>query len=113
MSLGAAVRHIVVHDLGLQLACRTARAAGADYARRFARFEPCIEWRDERRARVSFRARGMALTGDIEVDARNLLLVLDVPLLLRPLQGRALAIIERELNQWIERARRGELPGEA
>jgi predicted LPLAT superfamily acyltransferase len=107
------MRHVVVHDLGLILACRTARAASADYAQRFQRFQPRIEWRDERRARVSFQARGLALAGDIELDERSLYLVLDVPLLLRPLQGRAVVIIERELRLWIERARRGELPTEA
>lgn len=104
------MRHVVAHELGLELACQAARAACADYASRFARFEPKVVWSDPQRGEVRFQARGVQLVGRFEVRADRMILDLDVPLLLRPLQGRAVQVIDRELRRWIERARAGELP---
>ncbi len=104
------MRHAISHDLGLELACKTARAACDDYARRFARYQLVVQWQGPQQAQISFAAKGVAMTGEVLVSDRELVLDLKVPLLLRPLQGRALEIIDREFRRWLERARQGEIP---
>lgn len=103
------MRHTISHDLGLELACRTARAACDDYSRRFARYQLVVQWPTERQALISFAAKGVAMSGEVLVNESELALDLKVPLLLRPFQGRALEIIDREFRRWLERARQGEI----
>lgn len=99
------MRHAISHDLGLELACQTARAACDHYTVRFAHYHPVVQWRSPRQAQVAFAAKGVKLSGELEVTERELVLELQVPLLLRPLQKRAVEIIEREFRGWLERAR--------
>lgn len=56
-----------------------------------------------------FKAAGVRLEGTIEVGPQDIVLDLEVPLVFRPLRRAALQVIEREVTEWIERARRGEL----
>ncbi|MBI5609532.1 MAG: polyhydroxyalkanoic acid system family protein [Deltaproteobacteria bacterium] len=107
------MRHTWNHNLGLELACRTAEAACAEYMKRFARFHPQLTWHDRSHAEVVFQARGLKMVGRFEVLADGLVLDLDVPLLLRPLQHRGIAVIDREFRRWIERAAAGDLGGAA
>ena len=103
------MRHSISHDLGVELAQKTARAACAHYGERFAKYEPRIEWRDDRKAEISFRAKGLALKGKIEVADQALVVDFDIPFLLRPFQGRAIEIVEREIGKWIGKAKAGEI----
>jgi hypothetical protein len=99
------MRHAIPHDLGLELACQTTRAACDHYCVRFAHYHPVVQWQTQRQAHVAFAAKGLKLSGDLEVTERELVLELLVPLLLRPLQKRAVEIVEREFRGWLERAR--------
>ncbi len=103
------MRHSWNHDLGLELACLTTEAACAEYMKRFERFHPQLTWHDRCHAEVVFSARGLKIVGRFEVLAHGLVLDLEVPLLLRPLQTRGVAVIDREFRRWIDRARAGDL----
>lgn len=100
--------HEVAHGLSREAARRVARQAFAAYAERFAAYSPSATWRDEDHAEVAFSARGLTLRGRLEVGDRTLRLELEVPLLLRPFRERALAVVEREIRAWVERAGRSE-----
>jgi hypothetical protein len=67
----------------------------------------------ERRAEIGFHAKGIALSGAIDIADRSVGLELDVPLLLRPLQKRALEVIEREVRRWLDKAKAGQLGDES
>lgn len=103
------MRHEIRHDLGVVLAKQAAEAAFRSYAERYARYQPALIWEGEGRARVSFQARGLQLSGVVEILDDALVLDMGVPLLLRPLTGKAQRIIDTEVGRWIERARRGAL----
>ncbi len=103
------MRHAIAHDLSLELAQKTARAACEHYKQRFAKYEPSIVWQGDERAEVSFRAKGLSIRGKVDVAPASLVVDIDVPFLLRPFQGRAVEIVERELNRWIAKAKAGEI----
>jgi hypothetical protein len=98
------MKHSVPHPLGTERARRVAEQAFASYAERFAEYRPSLRWLDAQRAETSFTVKGVTLTGSIEVGAREILLDLDVPLLLRPFKSKAIEVIEREIRTWVARA---------
>lgn len=97
------------HDLGSQLARATIDEAAESYRERFDKYAPSFRWQHESRFEYRFRAKGLEIGGAIELRAASIIVELDVPLLFVPLKGRALAIVERELQSWIARARAGEI----
>ncbi|MSQ83313.1 MAG: hypothetical protein EXR77_10580 [Myxococcales bacterium] len=103
------MRHSIAHDLTPDMAQKTARAACDHYTTRFAKYEARIVWRDVSNADISFSAKGLRITGKVAVLAQNLVVDIDIPFLLRPFQGRAVDIVQRELNKWIAKAKSGEI----
>jgi len=103
------MKHIVPHDLGPALAKRAAQAAIEAYSARFAEYQPKANWVNERRAEISFKVKGIALNGTLEVGPSTIEMDLDVPFLLRPIKGKALEVIDREVKVWIGKAKKGEL----
>jgi len=103
------MKKMLVHGLSDELARRTADRALADYQQRFASYEPTLRWSSERRAELTFAAKGIKLSASIELEPGTIAVDLKVPLLLRPFQRRALAVVERELQHWIERAQNDQL----
>jgi len=103
------MRHAIAHDLSLALAQKATHAACDHYRARFARFEPEIAWSDDARATVRFRAKGLTIAGRIDVGPAQVVVDVDVPFLLRPFQGKAVEIVEREFQRWIAKARAGEI----
>ncbi|MBM4341927.1 MAG: polyhydroxyalkanoic acid system family protein [Deltaproteobacteria bacterium] len=103
------MRHAIAHDLPPDLAQRTARAACAHYCERFGRYDPRIIWRDDHHADLQFAAKGLTIKGKVAVTAGSLVVDVDIPFLLRPFQGRAVEIVERELQKWIAKAKAGEI----
>ena len=99
----------IAHGLSDELARKTADCAFETYRQQFARFEPTLVWSSSRRAELTFSAKGITLNGLIELAPGTIAVDLKVPLLLRPFQKRAIAVIERELQLWIERAKNGQL----
>ena len=103
------MKHSVGHDLDLALAQRAVRVALDSYAERFAAYSPSVSWSTDSRATIGFKAKGVAVNGTVEVLAREILIDLNVPFLLRVFKKKAIDVVEREINVWIGKARNGEL----
>lgn len=98
------MNHEIPHQLSASEAIALAHRALDAYAKRFAKYAPEITWRSESEAEIAFTAKGIHLHGGLAVAADRFRLRLDVPLLLRPLQGRALQVIEREMQTWLAKS---------
>jgi hypothetical protein len=102
------MKHVVLHDLGAERAGQIARAAFAAYQQRYARYEPRAVWQGQL-AEIAFTVKGVSLHGTLEVGPSSIEMDLQVPLLLRPFKGKALEVIEREIREWIRKAKAGEV----
>lgn len=103
------MKHVVSHDLGQNRAKQVAQAAFDAYTAKFSQYHPQAVWRGERQADISFNVKGMTLKGSIEVTDTSISMDLDVPFLLRPFKGTALGVIEKEIREWLDKAKAGQL----
>lgn len=103
------MKHGIRHDLQPQVARKVLQQAFETYRAKFPDSEPELEWLDQNHARVQFTAKGAPIRGDIELKEREIDIDLDVPFYFRPFKNRALRIIEREVQEWTVRAKRGEI----
>ena len=103
------MKHQVPHDLDAATARRVVDHAFEAYKVRFPDYRPSIRWPTPAKALISFSARGLSMEGSIELAERAVSIELDVPLLLRPLRGKAIDTIEREIRKWIEKAKTGQV----
>jgi len=103
------MKHQIAHDLDEKLAKEAAVRAFESYQKRFAEYDPKVDWVNERDARIQFSVKGMKLQGTMGILPRAIELDLDVPFLLRPFKSTALGVIEREVQIWLDKAKRGEL----
>lgn len=103
------MKHTVSHDLGQDKAKRVAQAAFDAYTARFSEYKPKANWVNDKRAEISFTVKGVTLNGSMDVGPRTIEMDLDVPFLLRPFKGKAMGVIEEEINKWIGKARAGEI----
>ncbi|MFV8755044.1 polyhydroxyalkanoic acid system family protein [Nannocystaceae bacterium ST9] len=106
------MKHDIPHDLEIALAKLAARKAAEAYAKRFAEYDYRHRWATDTRLELGFTVMGKRLEGIMEVLPRKLALELEVPFMFKVFQGKAISIIEREANEWIAKARRGELKEE-
>ncbi len=79
------------------------------YCERFAKYSPETQWLGEDEVRVTFSARGAKLSGLLRLVPHAIVLDLDVPLLLRPFQSKAVEVIDTQVQKWLQRAHSGEL----
>jgi len=103
------MKHVMTHDLPPELAREAAAKAFDSYRQRFAKYEPSLTWVSEQRASVRMSAKGIVLTGTVQLSARTIAFELEVPFMLRMFKGRALKVMERELDHWVGKAKAGEL----
>jgi hypothetical protein len=103
------MKHVIPHDLDLATAKRVVDHAFAEYKSRFAAYDPTLAWTSAKRADIGFNAKGIKLSGNMQVEPKQIDVELDVPFLLRPFQKKALDVIEREVLRWLAKARTGEL----
>jgi len=103
------MKHEIPHDLDANLAKEVAIHAFDAYQKRFASYQPKLEWLSEQDARIDFNVKGMKLQGSIGIRPRTIELDLDVPFVFRLFKGKAIGVIEREVQNWIGKAKRGEL----
>jgi hypothetical protein len=99
------VEHEIRHDLEPAQAQRVAKQAVDSYATRFAKYHPEVQWLSDSQADVVFTVKGMRLSGGLKVERDRIRLSLDVPFVLRPFKGRAFAVIEREVQGWLAKAK--------
>jgi hypothetical protein len=105
----AAMKHSIAHELDANLAKEAAVRAFEAYQKRFANYHPTMHWDDDRKARIGFSVKGVKLAGSIDILPRAIELDLDVPFLFRPFKGKAIEVIEREVRNWLAKAKNGEL----
>jgi hypothetical protein len=103
------MKHVMPHDLSPELARKAAVRAFEAYAEKYAKYDPRINWASETVAKASFNAKGVTLRGIIEVQPSAIAFDLDVPFVLRMFKNKAFAVMERELQQWVAKAKAGEL----
>ena len=103
------MKHVIDHDLDPATAKTVTDRAFAEYRARYPAYEPSLRWIDDRRADVTFNAKGVRLDGSMTIAARTITLDLDVPFLFRIFQKAAVEVIDREVKLWIGKAKRGEL----
>lgn len=103
------MKHSVRHDLGLEQAKKVTHSALDSYAEKFAKYHPTVNWQSDTSATIGFTVKGVSLDGSIEVGASSIDLDLDVPFLLKPFRGKAVSVIEDEIQEWIAKARAGQL----
>jgi hypothetical protein len=103
------MKHSVPHSLGQETARKVARSAFESYGRRFSEYAPTTSWSGEDQAEISFSVKGFSLKGRIEVKATSIELDMDVPFILKPFQNKAVTVIEREIKEWMAKAKDGSL----
>jgi hypothetical protein len=101
--------HRVTHDLDLETAKRVTDKAFESYSERFPNYKPTLEWVREKKAAITFSAKGIVLAGSIVLSEGAIDLGLDVPFLFRPFKKKAMEIVENEIENWIQKAKDGEL----
>jgi hypothetical protein len=97
------------HDLSPELARKVAERAFDAYREKYASYDPKLTWQTPDSASVSFSAKGVSLKGKVELSPGKITFELDVPFVLRLFQSKAIAVIERELAYWRDKAKSGEL----
>lgn len=105
----AQASHVIRHDLDVATAKRATEKAFAGYKERFANYNPTASWVSDNRAEIGFSAKGVKLSGAIQIEPGEIHLELDVPFIFRPLRGKALDIIEEQIQMWVDKAKSGEL----
>lgn len=83
-------------------------AAYDTYRRRLPSANISLAWHGASEARVHFQVAGFTLSGNVLFTADTLQFGLDFPLVFRPLQKRALRVLDQEARAWIARAEAGE-----
>lgn len=102
-------KHTIQHSLSPELVKKVTEKAFETYSQKFASYSPTSSWPTPTRNDISFTALGKTLKGSINLRPSEVELELDVPMILRPFQKKAMAIIDEEIREWIERAKKGEI----
>jgi hypothetical protein len=103
------MKHSIPHDLTPELARKATERAFDTYQQRFPDYKPTSKWVSPSRAEITFDAKVRTLNGAIELKPNEIELELEVPFVLRVFSGRAMKIVEEEIQEWITRAKNGEL----
>jgi hypothetical protein len=104
-----AIEHSIKHDLDPATAKKCLEKALDAYKARFPEYSPTATWVGDNEVRIQFSAKGLTLKGGIKLKPGALEMDLDVPLLLRPLKGVALGVIEEQFRKWVGEAKAGRL----
>lgn len=103
------MKHTVPHDLEPDKARLVTDKALHAYKERFAEFNPEVRWQGDDRAEVEFKAKGVTMKGTFELRPGQIAMDMDVPFVFKLFQKKAIEVVEREIKEWIGRAKRGEL----
>jgi hypothetical protein len=98
------MKHVIQHNVDLAQSKRVADRALKYYEARYAKYDPQVRWLDDRRAEVRFKAKGMSVTGTVELLPGAVAIDLDVPFLFRAFRGTAIRILEAEIKRLLAEA---------
>lgn len=79
-----------------------------EYKRRFAEYSPRYDWTSDSSGEFSFNAKGIKLSGSIHVRDHKVDVDMDVPFLFRIFQGKAMEVIQEQVELWVGKVKRGE-----
>lgn len=103
------MKHNIHHGLSHELARKATQKALESYQERFAEYKPRGRWVNDDRAEIAFTVAGKTLEGTVDVGKSDIGLELEVPFVFLPFRGRAMKVIEDEIQQWIQWAREGRI----
>lgn len=106
------MKHSVRHDLDQETARKVARHALEGYAKQFAQYDPELSWLGPDAAQVSFSAKGLTVKGKFDLLPGEIAIDLSVPFALKLFQGKAIKVVEQEIREWVDKAKKGELDDE-
>lgn len=84
-------------------------AAFAHYASEHPNHKPTFNWKDDRKGEASFSILGRTLGATFEMTDTKVILDGKVPLMFKPFEDKALGVVKRELENWLAKAKKGEL----
>lgn len=105
------MKHDIPHDLDKDLARKAAQKAVEAYGERFKDYKYTSNWVHDDKVDIGFTVTGRRLEGSLTVEANKMVFELEVPFIFRVFSGKAIDIVDREANKWIDKARNGELDG--
>ncbi len=103
------MKHTVDHGLSKDIAKQATQKAFESYQQKLSDYDPQADWVEDDHAEVTFSVKGYTLEGTIELTDENIVLQLDIPMLLKPFKNKAVSVVEDEIDEWVEKARQGEL----
>ncbi|MGD8858525.1 MAG: polyhydroxyalkanoic acid system family protein [Myxococcales bacterium] len=103
------MQHRITHSLDTETARKVARKAAESYTERFGKYSPTVRWETDDRAKVGFSAKGVTIDGTLQLEPGAIVVEVKVPLLLKPFAGKAVDVIEKQVQHWVQKAERGEL----
>lgn len=106
------MKQTINHPLDIDMARKVAKKAFESYAERFEKYNPTAEWTSDTHANFGFEAKGVKLSGNLQLREKAIDVEMDVPFIFKPFRSKALDVIEREIDKWIAKARDGELDDE-
>ncbi len=103
------MKHAVTHDLSPDLARKATDRAFQAYKDQYGKYKPEAKWVTPERCEVKFTVKGMTLEGALELKPKAIEMDLDVPFVFRVFKSQAIGVIEKEIQHWIGKAKKGEL----
>ena len=101
--------HTIPTGLPIDVAVKVIEKAMAAYQERFAKYKPHFSWKNPTLGVFGFVAKGFSVDGKLTLRDGSIDVALDVPFLLRPFRGKAISVVEEEVNVWVVKAKNGEI----
>lgn len=103
------MKHVIKHDLSIDLARKAMKKAFEMYVAKFEKYNPTANWTSENQVKIGFEAKGVKIQGDVDLRPNEIEVDMSVPFLLKPFQGKAIDVVDKEIKEWIGKAKNGEL----
>ena len=103
------MKHTIDHSLDKALSKKVIEKAMDAYKVEWAEYTPRFDWKTDDSGEFGFVVKGFKLGGTIRVREKQIDVDMDVPLIARPFQGRAMKVIDNHVRQWVEKAKKGEI----
>lgn len=79
------------------------------YEERLRDYRPSIDWRAETQAAIGFTVMSQSINAVVEFDDDELRIDGKVPFLFKPFEKKIEGVLAREMDTWLEKARKGEI----
>lgn len=104
------MEYIIKHDLSPELAKKAADKAAECYTKEWEKYDAKSTWVGDDKAEIAFRVKGVNVVATVEMQPGQAVIEMqEVPLLLRPFENMALDVVRRTMENWMVRAKNGEL----